>query len=162
MLLVVYATLRLIGTANRSVYVFVQHLARVESQLGVVGFGSYWIVYVEKYGRDGNAHAFISICRVINLLVSAYGVLLAVLNVGVPLLTNATNRMCAGVFLVSGASLLINERQLRRDADPRVFLGRIRDNSQKAWQEAQQRWMREPQQHQNDVAASEKARTEIL
>src|ERR1039458_3908108 len=100
MLLIVYATVRFIGAINRSVYVFNQHNANIETELGVVGFGSCWVIHAHQNPKDGNAHAYATVCRTINILVSGYGVLLAVVrdeNVN----GSANRGVCVGVFLLS-------------------------------------------------------------
>lgn len=133
MLMVVFATIQIIGAINRAIYVFGNHISWIEKELGVMGFSTYWGNYLKRNAKDSGSFAFAVAARVINITISIYVIL------GVSSNINGTYEVWQIVswFIIalSTFALFLNEYNIRQGLDPKYFQKRIATELAKAREE---------------------------
>lgn len=122
---VVFAGVRMLATANRTVYIFGLHMAAIESELGEIGFAACWEQHVKTHLHDTATKAFLVAARLMNSGVSLLVVGFAAAGMSE---VDAQGRILLAGFAVASVVLLLwNEIHMRRELDPRVFLPQLEE-----------------------------------
>jgi len=134
MLMVVFATIQIIGAITRGIYVFGNHISWIEKELGVVGFSTYWGNYLKHNSKDSGSFAFVVATRVINLAISIYVVLGIVdyITIGIISAWQIVSWFVIGLTIFM---LFLNEYSIQQGLDPRNFQKRIAAELNKAREE---------------------------
>lgn len=125
MLIVVFASIRIIAAINRGIFVFSNHIKWIEKELGEVGFSTYWGNYLRRNVKDSGSYAFVVASRVINFAISAYVILGAWTGVAIEDEVISRSIISAIVTVVSIVMFFWNEYHIHKELDPRGFLDRI-------------------------------------
>lgn len=136
MLIVVFASIRIIAAINRGIFVFSNHIKWIEKELGEVGFSTYWGNYLRHNVKDSGSYAFVVASRVINFAISTYVILGAWTTIAIEAEVVLRSILSAIVTIVSIFMFFWNEYHIHKELDPRGFMDRISKGLNEARAEA--------------------------
>lgn len=122
------ATIRMVGSINRGMYIFSAHSSWLMRQLGFAGYSVVWPYYVEIAPKDSGAYAFIVASRFVNCL----SFIFVFLNTLYSIFADTTDSFLksANVFtlLYSTVFYITNEIYISRNMNPKNIVGEIDKN----------------------------------
>lgn len=132
LLIVVLASIRIIGAINRGLFVFGNHINWIETQYKVKGFSSYWSNYLHKSIKDSGSYAFIISSKVLNFSISGLVILNMIILFNFNELLNIKNLICFSLTFITIGLYISNEIYIRKQLDPKGFMNRIKHDLERA------------------------------
>lgn len=130
------ATIRMVGSLNRGLYIFENQANWINNQLGTVGFSSVWPFYLPINSKDSGAHAFVVASRIVNLLSFLYVFINALYFVFTEA-NSAFLKIANWILIIYSIILyLLSEIYIRAKMNPKKIVAEIAINMVKAREQA--------------------------
>lgn len=126
LILVVFASIRLISAFNRSLFALFHHARQIEKELKVVGFVTVWTKYLTKNVKDTSSRGFVISTRVLNIIVTCY---ISACLIEYLIITHSGQSMEQLIiyfaFIIVTVFFVWNEIHIRTKLDPRGHFDRM-------------------------------------